>query len=345
MAGGIDRKRCRGRGHDGWRVAKQVLAAVACAWTMSQPAHAQPAESSGSKPKGPKRVHIGVYVNQITGMSLKDEKVDIDFHIWFRWKDDDLKPLETFDLANGEINSKEDASISTSGGYHYAVCRCLATIQKLWNVRDFPLDDHDITIEIEDDADEEFKLEYVADAENCNVSSDARVAGWNLVAREATVVSHRANTNYGDISLPTGHESTWSRFVYHVDMVRPGYGYFGKLFTGLFIAAAISFIGLLIDASELDSRFALSVGAMFAAVASEYLVTASLPDSNILTMADKLHIMTFCFIFLTLAEATLSNKLFRLGRTATAWWLDRMSFVLMTGTYAALITAVVVWRQ
>ncbi len=94
-------------------------------------------------------------------------------------------------------------------------------------------------------------------------------------------------------------------------MTRTGYGYFGKLFTGLFIAVGISLIGMLTSPEELDSKFALSVGAMFAAVASEYLVTASLPDSNILTMADKLHILSFLFIFLTLAPGHAGAQDFR----------------------------------
>ena len=135
-------------------------------------------ESPGTKSTPAQRfVYVGTYVNQINSMSLKEEKVQVDFHIWFRWKGDDLKPLETFDLTNGEIDAKEDVYQATSGGFHYAVCRCLATIQKQWNVRDFPLDNHEITIEVEDADLEEEKLKYLPDTENCNLSPDARVPG------------------------------------------------------------------------------------------------------------------------------------------------------------------------
>ena len=175
-------------------------------------------------------------------------------------------------------------------------------------------DNHEITIEIEDADLEEEKLKYLPDSENCNISPDARVPGWDFSAGEAAVTNHGSNTNYGDIDLPSGHESNWSRYIYTVHMTRTGYGYFGKLFTGLFIAVGISLVGLLTSPEQMDSKFALSVGAMFAAVASEYLVTASLPDSNVLTMADKLHILSFLFIFLTLAQATLAHKVFASGR-------------------------------
>ncbi len=161
----------------------------------ARPAFGADEPSSGQAKAAQKFVYIGTYVNQINSMSLKDEKVQVDFHIWFRWKGDDLKPLETFDLTNGDVDAKQDIYQATSGGFHYAVCRCQATIQKQWNVRDFPLDDHELTIEIEDTDQEEEKLKYLADNENCNISPDARVPGWDLTHGDAVVISHRSNTN------------------------------------------------------------------------------------------------------------------------------------------------------
>ncbi|MBI2340552.1 MAG: hypothetical protein HYU99_09360, partial [Deltaproteobacteria bacterium] len=52
-------------------------------------------------------VYIGVYMNQIPSLSLKDNQFTADFWIWFRWKGDDIKPVESFDLVNGHIESKE----------------------------------------------------------------------------------------------------------------------------------------------------------------------------------------------------------------------------------------------
>lgn len=308
-----------------------LLALIAFAWPHFALAAEGP-ENNDSSPTQ-KIVYVGTYLNQIIGMSLKEQKVSLDFHIWFRWKDDNLKPLETFDLTNGQIDAKEDVYTAKSGDYHYAVCRCMATIQKQWDIRDFPLDNHDITIEVEDSDMEEYKLKYVPDTENTSLNSDARVAGWNLLDGGGQVTTHLSNTNYGDISLPTGHASSWSRYVYTVHMKRIGYGYFLKLFTGLFIAAGIAIISLLTQASELDSRFGLGVGAMFAAVASEYVVSGALPDSNLLSLADRLHIMSFVFIFLALLESTMSNKLFNMDQPRSAWWLDRVGFVVLFGGY------------
>jgi hypothetical protein len=306
--------------------------------TAQAPSVVAPSSAAPSAGSPPKEVWIGVYVNQIEAVSLKDSKVSIDFHVWFRWKDDELKPLETFDLTNGKIDNKEDVYQSMlPDGNHYAVCRVLATIDKLWDVTSFPLDDHDFTIEIEDSAQEEFKLVYRADADNCGLNPDAKVAGWALTHGGAIVDTHRYSTNYGDTSLPTGHGSTYSRFVYNLDLTRPGLGMAGKLFTGLFIAVLIGCMSLLINPSKLDARFALSVGSLFAAVASEYISASALPDTNYLTLADKLHMLSFVFIFFTLVESSLANKIFESGQTATAVRFDRICCVAAILIYAGTV--------
>ncbi|HWB01282.1 MAG TPA: hypothetical protein VG713_22485 [Pirellulales bacterium] len=322
---------------------RHVVALFVAAWlVLFAPAlYAQPPSSPTDAPK---RVTVGVYVNQVDNVSLKDSQVTVDFHIWFRWTDDDLKPIETFDVVNGKIDTKEDIVTLEGNGYHYACCRVIAIIHKLWDVSHFPLDEHVIPIQIEDGEYEAFKVVYVADTENSGLNSEAEVAGWGVAALGGEVTPHEYNTNYGDISLPTGHASVYSRFVYSVGITRPGYGIFIKLFTGLFIAAAIAFHALLIRPSELDARFGLAVGAMFAAVASEYVVVSSLPDSNYLTLADKLHITTFAFIFFSLAVSVLSAKVANHGHENVSWWIDRLSFVGLTCFYTVLVSAEILLR-
>ncbi|HEX3870730.1 MAG TPA: hypothetical protein VHV77_09855 [Pirellulales bacterium] len=334
-------------------VSRFALLATVLSYCLAQTAGAQDLPSSVSdalsasteiNQTDPKKVHVGVYVNQIDSVSLKDSQVTVDFHIWFRWTDPDIKPLETFDIVNGKIDTKEDVVEQTMGDVHYACCRVMATIHKLWDVSDFPLDEHMVDIQIEDGEFEDFKQQYIADDENCGLNPEAEIAGWALTPEDATVVSHAYNTNYGDVSLPTGHASNYSRFIYSIKIARPGYGMFIKLFAGLFIAAAISFHALLIQPSELDARFGLAVGAMFAAVASEYIVVSSLPESNYLTLADKLHITTFAFVFISLAVSVLSAKVSNHGHERLCWWIDRAAFVGLTSIYAIFVISEIMLR-
>jgi hypothetical protein len=129
-------------------------------------------------------------------------------------------------------------------------------------------------------------------------------------------------------------------------LARPNWGYFVKLFFGLFVATAIAFLELFIRPVDLDPRFGLGVGAIFASVGSEYIVTSSLPDTSVLTLADVLHILAFVFIFLTLAESTLSLHVYN-GGDETAKQrsrrLDRWSFFVLLVAYVGLSAAAAAW--
>jgi len=82
---------------------------------------------------------------------------------------------------------------------------------------------------------------------------------------------------------------------------------------GLFVATGIAFLAFFIRPTDLDLRFGLGVGAIFAAVASQYVVSSSLAATHVLTMADFLHILAFVFIFLSLVESTVSPHLYTTG--------------------------------
>ena len=292
----------------------------------------------------PVDVYVGVYVNQIFDVSLKDNKFSVDFYVWFRWIGDSVNPIESFEVVNGRMDSKEGIYEDEIKGYQYASCRVVATMTKFWDISKFPLDNHVLTIEIEDNENEDFKLRYLPDTENCGINPQVEVPGWNLITAKAGASGHPYQTNYGDISLPSNNESVYSRFVYAMLVVRPGYGYFFKLFFGVFIAAMIAFLTFFIKPTDLDPRFGLGVGAIFAAVASEYVIASALPDTNLITMADKLHILAFIFIFLSIAESVLSLRLFTTGREGLSKNLDKIYFIVFFIVYIVLSFLMIVLR-
>jgi hypothetical protein len=81
-------------------------------------------------------------------------------------------------------------------------------------------------------------------------------------------------------------------------------------------------------------------------VASEYVVTSSLPDTSILTMADSLHIVAFAFIFLSIAESVYSLKLYSSEieeQIAQSKRMDMISAALMGIGYVASSALVVIY--
>jgi hypothetical protein len=296
----------------------------------------KPARAAERLSAAPKKVYVGIYVKRIHAISLKESLATADFELWFRWSDDGLKPLDSFYLVNGQVESKQHTYEGNIGAVHYASCRVVATLNKTWDISRYPLDSHTITIEIEDNLFDADSQVYVPDVENSRLSPHAELAGWTLRPGKAVVLTNTDPTNYGDVSLPSGHVSSWSRFVYSIHVARPGIGIFVKLLAGLFIATAIALQALRVPAKHLDARMGVSVGAMFAAVASEYLVAGGLPESNGMTMAEALHILSFVVIFMTLAESILVYKMTNDGREAVAARLDRLCFRAFTLGYVAI---------
>ncbi|MBI3181915.1 MAG: hypothetical protein HYZ28_07200 [Myxococcales bacterium] len=315
-----------------------MLAALCLA--MSLPASAQePAQHQ------PSEVTVGIYVNQIHEVSLRENYFTADLYLWFRWKDDALKPHETFALQNGRVESQiGPVTKKLPDGSNYAYVRLVAKVTKFWDITEYPLDDHRLPIAIEEDQSEDHLIRYVADTVNSGSHPTISVPGWNMVKNDTESGVGVYRSNFGDISLPTGNESSYTRLTTTLHLSRQGTLYFMKLFFGLWVSAAIAFLAFFIKPSDVDPRFGLGVGAIFAAIASEYIVTSSLPDTNIITLADKLHIVAFAFIFASIGQSTWSLYLFENEQETRSKWHDRLSRLVFPLTYVVANALVIALR-
>lgn len=320
----------------------------AAADAIAEPGKFRPELMAAPEPAGaadesqPRKVVIGVYVNQVKSISMIDNEFVVDFWLWFRFKSDkdkapadQYKPLENYEIIGGVVESKQAEQTSElETGDTYAAVRIIARIKKFFDVTRFPLDNHVLQIEIEDNKSEEHIVRFEPDTVNSKLDPAVRTPGWNWVDSRAQVHKHTYNTNYGDNSLPTGKASSYSRFVFEIDLERPGLGYLFKLFWSIYLAVIIGFVALLIKPTDLDPRFGLGVGAIFAAAASAYVVNAALPPTNVLTLSDKVNMIAVGFIFLSLAESIFSLRFYYKDQPQASKKLDRICFWGLMGTYA-----------
>lgn len=279
--------------------------------------------ASTARADEPTVVTTGIYVNQIHELNLKENFFVVDLFIWFRWKGE-LKPNETFSFIDGRIESKNETdNKKLPDGSTYASYRVVVKFTKYWDVRKYPLDDHRLDIALEEDKDDVHALRYVADEENSSLGPLVQMPGYVLRYRGTTAGVGSYHSNFGDPTLPHAHESQYSRITTSIGMGREGSTYFAKLFFALWIAAAIAFLCFFIKPTNVDPRFGLGVGAIFAAIASEYTVSSGLPEIGAATLADRLHVVAYAAIFVTLAQSTYSLWLFERGREDASKRLDR----------------------
>jgi len=290
----------------------------------------------------PAKIAVGVYVNHIYGIDIKNNQFNVDFYIWFRWQGEDLKPVESFELSNGRIISKSGIVKRPINGQNYASCRVVATITEFWDLRRFPLDDHTLTLEIEDSERDTRNAIYQADAENATVSPELQVSGYIVTGNRGRAGTHTYHTNYGDTSLAHDRESSYARYSFEIDIKRPGFGRFMKVFFGLFIAVLISWCAFHVRPKESSPRVSLGVGATFAAAAVTVAINNSLPDTNDVTMADKLIMLTLGIIVASVIETILALTLAARGKEAIQQKMDRWCAIAFPVFYLTMIVLIVV---
>jgi hypothetical protein len=297
--------------------------------------------ASRAEEPGPRQVVVGTYVNNVTGIDIKNNQFTIDFYVWFRWQGDDLKPLDTFELVNGRITSKTGVVKKKLGSENYALCRVLAQVNKNWDLRRFPLDAHSLELELEDGEQDDRIAVYLRDADNTGISPTLEVPGWKVTQSHGETEVHTYHTNYGDTSLPKNRESSYSRYRYTIDVVRPGYGRFLRVFFGLFIAVLISWCAFFVRPKESSPRVSLGVGATFASAAVTVAINSTLPDTNSVTMADKLVMLTLGCIVASVAETIVSLTLFARGKEAFQQRLDRVSAAIFAAFYLVTLFLII----
>jgi hypothetical protein len=241
-------------------------------------------------------------------MSTKSTDWSADFYIWFNWQSDAIEPGETFQVVDGEIQSKTKLEELRENGRFYSLYRVTARITKFFNVVRYPLDNHLLTIRIEDRDHPWNDLRYVPDTKATAHSSRVKVPGYAL--NESVIISkpHAYKTNRGDPRLPTDHQAIYSQVVYGIKINRPDWGLYIKMFQGLFASVAIALLAFILGTSSKE-RFGLGVGAFFASVGSSYINLNQLPGVGMVTLIDMANGLAMATIFLTLLGSALSSRI------------------------------------
>jgi len=289
----------------------------------------------GTGAAAPTTVRVGVYIDRISAYSVRESYWKAEFFIWFRWRGEVVNPGATFQIIDGDLKSCEIIEDDVVNGEHYQLYLCTARITKFFEVTRFPRDDHVLTVEVEDAEWDANHLRYVADAADSRLSARVRLPGYRVYRSGPAVKTHVYPSAYGDPRLVAGTATTYSRFVYGVWVTRLGWGYFYKIFLGLFVAVAVSLVAFYVRPTD-GPRFALGIGALFAAVANNYISNAILPDMGTLTLTDMINSLGIVTIFLTLLQSTISLYFYdHRGKRELSRLFDRVSFAACVVGYVA----------
>lgn len=282
-------------------------------------------------------VMLGAYILSVYDLDFPGNKLNVDFYVWYNAKKDSLSLLQYLEVINATEFNKTGESDEKRGDIVYQTVRVNAKVKEEWDVTNFPFDKQEIEVIIEDYDKDNTKLVFVPDVKGSKMDKSVHLEGWKISDFGIKVIDNTYETTYGDPELAVNDYSTYSRAVIHFTIEREGNGLFFKLFIGLFISVLISLLTFFINPLDLDPRFGLSVGAIFAAIASQYVIASTLPQNARLTLVDILHDISFIYIFLCILVSTISLHYMKNGKEKLSQKIDRYSFFALALSYIIFI--------
>jgi len=287
-----------------------------------------------------RRVTIGFYMESLDHISLHDGGWRTVLDVWCSWDHDDADPdFDPFDdlvAVNGRIESSQILRERHAEGSHYVHRRLDVSFNRTYRIVNFPFDRHLLLASFENMVYPREELLFVPDEASSAVSRRVSTAGYSVGRYQAVENPHSYQTSRGWPGMAATERGTWSQPRLAVEIVPQGWGQFLLMFQALFVAVAVALLACFIKPIHVDPRFGLGVGALFAAVANGYLVSAQMPETGEFSLADLINLLGIGTIFLSLAQSTISLWIYETrDDPGLSREFDRLSFWTILGCFLA----------
>jgi len=260
----------------------------------------------------PDTVRAGAYVISVHDINFHDKEYTIRFWLWFLYNNPSFNFQKQLDIPNAKSIESEIITDSLNGEA-WVLMKMKCTMKESWTVGDFPFDSQHLHVQIENTLFDKDALVFKPDLPGSHYGKKMAIDGWKI--QNFAVSTHRSQyeSAFGDSRIANQH-SEFATFDIDMDIERDAWGLFMKIFVGMYIAFLIAIISFTPNPWELEPRFGLPVGGLFAAVGNKYIIDSLLPESSQFTLVDTLHTLTFFAIFATLVVSAICLKLHDRGR-------------------------------
>jgi len=259
----------------------------------------------------PDTVKVGAYIISLHDINFHDKEYTIRFWLWFVYDNPDFDFSKQLDIPNAKSIEPPEIIMDSLDGKAWAIMKMKCTMKERWDVKDFPFDQQHLKVQIENTLFDNKLLVFVPDLKGSQFDREEAIDGWVIQEFGVTQGDNDYETGFGDEST---NSQVFSTFKIEMNIARDAWGLFMKIFIGMYIAFLIAIISFTPHPSELEPRFGLPVGGLFAAVGNKYIIDSLLPESSSFTLVDTLHSLTFVSILMTLIVSAISLKLFDNGK-------------------------------
>jgi hypothetical protein len=275
----------------------------------------------GAQEVKPDTVSVGIYVTSIHDIDFKQKEYTITFWLWLKYKNKDFDFNQNLEIPMAKTVTKSFTTTDTTGGIINIQMKLQCVMKDSWKIGNFPFDRQKLRLSIENSQYDSQSLIFAPDTIGDHYDKRFTLNGWSIDSFIVSSGIKMYETGFGDETLAKPH-TEYSAFRVRIAIDREAGGLFWKMFVGMYIAFLISYVCFYIHADGIDSRFGLSVGALFAVIGNKYIIDSSLPESSSFTLVDTLHGLTLAFIFATITATAYSLKLVKENKERTARRFD-----------------------
>lgn len=294
-----------------------------------------------AKAEGPDTVRTGVYITSIHDINFKDKEYTVDLWLWLKYNNKDFDFVKNLEVPQAKTVEKSFSTIDSANGKIYLLMKLQCVMKETWAINNFPFDKQRLRFSIENSQFDSDAMVFVADTLGQHFDPRFTLRGWNIDSLNINTGIKKYETAFGDESVAKPH-TEYSNYKVRMVISRDAMGLFWKVFLGMYVAFLIAYMCFYIHVDSIDSRFGLSVGALFAVIGNKYIIDSTLPESTTFTLVDMLHGLTLLFILTVIISTSYTLMLIKRNQIEKATKIDFICAQVLLGSYV-LLNAYFIW--
>ncbi len=298
----------------------------------------------------PVGVVVGVYVNDVQTLNLREHSYAMDLYIWFRWNGLDFDPAETIEMTNpnelwGHVSAPQyEAPFELPTGEMYQVLRVQGRFSHKFFFNNYPYDRQTLVAEFEDSIHEVNRLRFTADQNPVSLHPNLTLPGFRIGQPRLVVEDFQYPTSFGDTRQTT--PDSYSRVRIEIPIHRPLVTSTLKMLLPVLCVVFGASLMLRLRVTLIDARLGIGITALLTVVAIQLAANDTMPNVDYLVLMDKIHLAAYAYVLMGLGVVLATvRQVDRLAIEAAqrlqtrAYWLTTSVFLLVL---CAIITTAIV---
>jgi hypothetical protein len=271
-------------------------------------------------------IPVGIYITSLYDLDIPEKKFTISAWIWSTYDPkllpEDYKFYNKIEMTNArswEIIENENFTIDNPDGTRHSMTKFTAEINQDWNVKYFPFDQQNMTLNIESIELDSTQIKFVPDRGNSRVSDELELSGWHVSPIQIRSFDYKYPTTFG---IQSGAQGIYPRMSFVIPIERYGSRIFWTYFLGFFVSYIIICILIFFNGELIESRIGLIMTALFACVGNKYTIDLLLPSNDVFTLSDLIQVASFIIVGVGLLSSVLIVVLMKKGMELVAHRID-----------------------